>query len=261
MEEKLELLEEKVEEKLEKLDDLLDRERISQKDLNFLKKWKKWKKTTLCAAGVTVAFLVSIGIIVYQAGKIDKLDGEIKYLNEHPLVVEPVAPTISLDVINTELNGISELATMEYLYTNAAKFSDAKHFNDWNIPFTEKSFILQWNGVIKAGVKMERVKVSINETEKVITIALPTAEILSHDPDENSVKVLDQNNGLFNPVTVEDKVKFDAEMTKEMEQRAIDNGLLEKAQENAESVIANMLYAIPGVQGTYQVQFETQKGK
>lgn len=257
MGEKLEALGEKVEEKLENLEDFFDGDEVGEKDLHLAKKLIKLKKTLIRAAVIGVAFLVAIGVIMHQKDKIDKLEEQRKRSS----LVDPVSPTITLDIINTELNGISELATMEYLYTNSAKYTDAKHFKDWDIPFTGKSFILQWDGVIKAGVKMEEVVARIDEYQKVITVVLPPVEILSHDPDEKSVEVLDQNNGLFNQVTVEDKVKFDADMTEEMEQRAIDNGLLEKAQENAESVIANMLYAIPGVQGTYQVQFETRAEK
>lgn len=174
---------------------------------------------------------------------------------DNRLVVEPITPVITLEVIESEIKAIGELATMEYMYTNAAKFSDSHQFFRWNIPWTEKAFVMKWDGIIKAGIDIEEIDIDIKERNKLIIIRLPKAEILSHDPDRNSVQVLDEKNGLFNQVKVEDQIKFEAACEEEMNQRAIDNGLLEKAEENAKNIILKILNALPGIEDVYTIEF------
>ena len=79
---------------------------------------------------------------------------QIKELKESPIVVSPASPRIDLAVIRSEISNIAELATTEYLFTDAAEFSDSRQFKNWNIPGTKKSFILKWSGIIKAGVDL-----------------------------------------------------------------------------------------------------------
>ena len=55
---------------------------------------------------------------------------------------------------------------------------------------------------------------------------MPNAEILSHEIDNNSIETLDEKDGLFNPVKVEDVRQFDTVSKDAMEDRAIENGIL-----------------------------------
>lgn len=58
---------------------------------------------------------------------------------------------------------------------------------------------------------------------------MPKARILSHQIDKDSIETLDQKEGLFNPVKVEDVRNFDSVSQDAMEERAIENGILDKA--------------------------------
>jgi hypothetical protein len=180
---------------------------------------------------------------------------QIQELIDTPAMADTVSPKINLGIIYSEINEISELATMEYLFTDAAKFTDSKQFKNWNIPFTEKSFILKWNGVIKAGVKLDLVTIEVKEDENKIFVSVPAAEILSYEIDSDSVEVLDEKNNIFNNISVDDKVKFDAATEDAMKQRAIENGLLEKAQKNAENILLRLLQADPAIGSNYTIEF------
>lgn len=212
---------------------------------------KKKLKKRLIAAGVCAVLLILIFGATWLYGynysknimqkEIDALKAEIELLINTPVVVDPVTPEIIQSVLSSEMSDISELASAEYLFTNAARFTDTKHIAgifDW---ITKKSFVQKWDGVIKAGVNLQNVAVSISGD--TITITLPAAEILSYEIDYESVEVLDEKNNIFNPISVEDKANFDAETAEAMKARAIENGLLEKAQKNAENIIANLLTA------------------
>ncbi len=94
-----------------------------------------------------------------------------------------------------------------------------------------------------------------------MTVKLPADRILSHDPDLDSVEVVDQKNGLFDPVTVEDQTKFNAECEKAMEKKALERGLLEQAQENAKEVLRQLLQKLPGIrEGGWKIEFQTAEG-
>lgn len=236
-----------------------------RKERSALKTLKNLKRGAIIAAVAVVILGILLGL-AWKAGQkksekkyestIKQLQEENQKLIDNPVVIEPVTPEIDLTVVNSEIRNIGELATMEYFYTNAARYSDARKV--WGFEFAEKSFVLKWDGVIKAGVDVKQITTELDSQNKVLTVILPKAKILSHDPDLDSAEVVDQKNGLFNPVTVEDQTKFSAECEKAMEAKAIERGLLEQAQENAEKLLEELLSQIPGLkEGGYQMQFQT----
>ena len=147
-------------------------------------------------------------------------------------------------VLENQLSGISELASVTYSYTNMAQFKNSSEFYGMTVPFTTKSFILTYDGVIKAGVDLTGAEVRVSGT--TVTVTLPKAEILSHEIDSDSVEIFDERTSIFNPFTVEDMTAFQADQKREMEARALDRGLLDQAAEKArDSVRALLSAALP----------------
>ena len=68
---------------------------------------------------------------------------------------------------------------------------------------------------------------------------MPKARILSHQIDKDSIETLDQKDGLFNPVQVEDVRDFDSISQDAMEERAIENGILDKEMAAARNITAS----------------------
>ena len=219
---------------------------------------------------VAVILVVALLVSVYKNGaeraeakylaEIEKLQNENSRLandleNMVP-VFEEVTEEVDISVINTDLQQIGELATMEYLYTDANRFSDPKTLFGVNIPFTKKECIAKWDGKIKAGIDVTQLSAEVNEKAKVITVWIPAATILSHEIDDESFEVLDEKNGLFNPIKLEDIKTLEAVSKDAMEQRAIENGLLDKAFENAKAVILKIMNANPIVAEHYSVEFK-----
>lgn len=194
--------------------------------------------------------------VAEQKSEISGLNDTIETLKDMPIVVNRVAPEISLDVLENQLNAISELTTYEFLFTNAGKFSDSKNFFKWNIVGTEKSFILKWNGVIKAGIDINEVKITADKETATITIWIPEAKITSYTVDKENMEMLDEKNNIFNKITVQDVTNFDVSTEKEMRSRAVDFGILEKAQQQAEYVIRNFLLSIPDIKEFYTLEFQ-----
>ena len=144
-------------------------------------------------------------------------------------------------VLQNQLTEIRELATVTYAYTNMAQFESSNDFYGVKVPFTTKSFILTYDGTIKAGVDLDGAAVDVRGT--AVTITLPEARILSHGIDEDSVEVFDEKTSIFNPFTVEDFTSFQADQKAAMEERALSRGLLEEARRKAVSSVEQLLSA------------------
>lgn len=211
------------------------------------------KKGKKLIALIVIAALVVIVLGIFYKGyssakekyeaTIKQLEEEVDRLSEPVAVYEEAAQEIDIAVINAEIRDIGELATIEYLYTDAGKFEDPAELFGKEIPFsfTTKSFIAKWDGSIKAGVDISKVTAEVNESEKKIVVHIPKAEILSHEVDDESIETLDEKDGLFNKLKIDDIRAFDANSKDAMEKRAIENGLLDKALENAKAIIRKLI--------------------
>ena len=90
---------------------------------------------------VIVALLSGGGCLLYYYFVSNALDK-----TEHEIVS-------NVDVVKEKLKATAELNTGSYLCTDVLTKSDSKKFKDWEIPFTEKSFIISYDGIVKAGIK------------------------------------------------------------------------------------------------------------
>ena len=125
--------------------------------------------------------------------------------------------------------------------TNMAQFESSNDFYGVKIPFTTKSFILTYDGTVKAGVDLDGAEVSVSGT--TVTITLPEAEILSHEIDEDSMEVFDEKTSIFNPFTVEDFTSFQSDQKAAMEEKALSRGLLAEARAKAVSSVEQLFAA------------------
>ena len=65
-----------------------------------------------------------------------------------------MTPEITTELINNRLEEAKELTTLKYYYTNMGQFENQNDFYGWKIPFTTKSFIVSYDGVIHACVNI-----------------------------------------------------------------------------------------------------------
>ena len=138
-----------------------------------------------------------------------------------------------------QVKDISELNTVEMYFNEIIDFKNAKLFNNFQIPFTEKSFIFTVKSKVKAGVDLSSIdEGDIAISGKSILIQLPNPKITSKEI--LSYKVYDEKNGLFNEVTTEDTLKALELFEKDIEKQALSSGIIEKSKENTEHIIRNL---------------------
>ena len=158
---------------------------------------------------------------------------------------------ITSDLLAQQIQDISELATVEYNYTNMGKFENQATFYGWKVPFTTKSFIISYDGKIKAGVDMTQVEVKVNK--KKIEVTLPKTKILSHEIDEKSIEVFDETQNIFNQISITDYNQFAIDQKEKMEKRVIEKGLLEEAQKKVESTVKTFIKSSNNSSDDYEI--------
>ncbi len=143
--------------------------------------------------------------------------------------------TVTQDILQQQIQEIGELGTAKYYYTNMGRYENTLQVGGKNIPFTRKMFIISYDGTIKAGVEVKDIRVTL--TDKAIKVVIPEAKILSHEVDMESVTVFDEKNSIFNGLATEDGPRFLTEQNSLMEEKAVGNGILEDARQNAGNAI------------------------
>lgn len=161
-------------------------------------------------------------------------------------------PTVTSDLLSQQLVSVSELATVEYHYTNMGKFEHQADFYGWKVPLTRKSFIISYDGVIRAGVDASQIRSDVSG--KTIRVTLPEAKILTHEIDDDSIEIFDETKNIFNQLEISDYTGFAADQKTKIEQRALDNGLLDEARTRAAGAVRGLLSQMPGIAGIYTVE-------
>lgn len=191
------------------------------------------------AIGGVIAILLVAALIFYAGTRFASSSSE---------------PKITATGLTQQLQEIEELATMSYNYTKVGKFSNNLTFNGWDIPLTQKSFLITYDGKLKAGVKMDKAEIKIENND--IIVSIPEIEILSNEIDESSIEVYDETKNVFNPISVNDYTAFATKQKDAVAEEAIENGLLSEAATKTQNTIKKYLNALPGIEGSYEIKVQ-----
>lgn len=177
---------------------------------------------------VVVGLLVGIVLTV----------GALFGLNKMSLLEEPTRSITSTGIGGT-LEDISEMAVEQYSYSAVGRFEeDGWRALGLRVPLTGKHFLIAYDGVVKAGVKnIEKSDVSIDDVTSTVTIKVSKAEILSNEIEPSSVTVYDQSFNPLNQVRVENYAEFLGGEEKRAEEKAKQNGLLDRAQQRVTDLV------------------------
>lgn len=162
---------------------------------------------------------------------------------------------INSTLIKNELKSVKELITTEYSYSKVGKYENSLDLNGWQIPLSQKSFLLTYTGNIKLGVDLDKAKIAIQGD--TININLPPISITENTIDEESIEIYDESNNLFNPIKIEDYKNFAIQQKEEAQQDAIDKGLYQQAQQKTVEAITSLINIIQE-EYTVNITFEEE---
>lgn len=139
---------------------------------------------------------------------------------------------------------VAKLTTVEMVeYTTIEKGND---FGWLNWARGDRIFLFAV-ARIGGGVDMEQVTTSsfeVNEDTGSVTVELPPAEIIFIEVDNEATQVFDRDTGLL--TKGDSQLESDARQVAEevLVRAALEHGILEKAQANAEATIASLLSGV-----------------
>ncbi len=152
--------------------------------------------------------------------------------------------TVSIATVEESINSLNELVTVEYNYTNIAKYEESKEFYGYTIPFTTTKFIYTYDGVIKYGYDLSQATVTVVDNN--VNVTLPEAMLISHTIDYDSISILDEQYSIFTQVEITDYTSFYQDQTSTTEAKAEENGIYSTAEENAKTIITQLVKSLLG---------------
>jgi hypothetical protein len=150
-----------------------------------------------------------------------------------------VEKTITAEVLQDGLNDMGVLITEEYYFTQVESYEKTKTILNF---FTSNSnFIYSYDGVVSAGIDCSAISVEKDDDNQVITITVPPSEICYIEIDHDSFQMYSEKEGLWNSMSMEDYNDSLVEFEDAARKNAIQKGVLDKADENARTIIGNFV--------------------
>lgn len=169
-------------------------------------------------------------------------------------------PEVTGKVVLRELESASSLISTRYNYSKVGKYENSLEINGWNIPLTDKFFILTYDGEALLGCDLETAEVDVNKGAQVITLTLDPVKILSNTIDEKSIEVYDESKNIFNPISVNDYKVFAQKQKEAVEDEIRSKPVFEEASANTVDAVTKILGLTDGIRDTYTVKVEFREG-
>lgn len=146
---------------------------------------------------------------------------------------------LSSSVILNKISNIQELALVKYHYTGIIGYSDTVKVINFNVPFTEKYFLLKYNGYVKAGIDLSAANIRANG--KNIELTLPKPSVIETLIDEKSIHVYNESKNPFNPTSISDFNKAIIREKNSITSNAMNQGILDNATMQAKVLLTSLL--------------------
>ena len=179
----------------------------------------------------------------YQ-NELEELQAQVQQKPE--IHIEESFVTVTGETIASGLNDIGLLSTAEYYFTHVETIQQGKPF--LGMKFTQSYVIFKYDGKILAGVDFTKISVDKNDEKKIIIITIPEVETISKEIDQDSFEKFDEKNSVFSHITIDDFAESFADMIDSEERNAVQNGLYQRAENNAKTMIENF------IRGTYSLE-------
>lgn len=202
------------------------------KALSFL---QEWGVSCICA----IAILCCLGYLVFGRNISSSLSKD----------------DVKADISESQILKIGELSTVRCYYHNVAEASqDAKgllSFGPAKVGY--KKYWVEYYGYANVGVDTNEMVVGKLSDDGVIQIYMPDAKVLDIDADTENMDNPISETGLFTQISTEEKMNAYEKAQETMkEQASADTTILNKAKNNAKTIIENY---IKSIDSSYSVEW------
>lgn len=209
---------------------------------------------TACSilAGTFAVLAISCTLLAFATFK-GGLDGLGKLGGIFPNFSLVVTPTVTINTnqpaVISQIRSLSKLETVNYQLEKVVTGKSSGPLPDW---FTSDKILLVAHGEVVAGIDLNKLKPEdVTVVSNTVTIKLPEPEVLYTRLDNDKTYVYDRQTGLFSSPdpNLESEMRRVAE--EEILKAALEDGILSKAVENAETVLRTLVTGL----GYGDVQF------
>ncbi len=202
---------------------------------------------------IALAFIVAIILCIrYRSDMADRQSSHSPIPSLEPRQ-EKVLVTVNVETIEDGLENMGVLVTQEYYFTQVETYTKEKKI--LNFINSESGFTYSYDGKVTAGIDFGKVTVTKDEETKTIKVEIPYSELQATDIDMDSFKIYSEKDSLWNPLHLEDYNMSMSEFEEAAERKALDSGILERSNEQAQELIRNFITNMPGTE-EYTIEFE-----
>ncbi len=140
----------------------------------------------------------------------------------------------------SDVSKICELATLKCYYHDVAEFQKDPDglFKYGLFQYGAKKMWMEYNGIVKIGIDVGKVRVEEPTEDGVVRIYVPEATILDVYADKDTISDPIEDNGMFTEVTIDEKAQaFSAAQATMKENASTDKSLLNQARNNAKELL------------------------
>ncbi len=166
---------------------------------------------------------------------------------------DKVLVTVSTETIEDGLQNMGILITQEYYFTQVEKYT--KEMKLFSIIPSSSEMMYSYDGAVLAGIDFEKIKIEKNDDQKTIKVEIPRSNIQATTIDKDTFQIYSEKDSLWNPIKLEDYNMSLAEFEEAAEEKALENGILERSDEQAMKFIENFINNFPSVSG-YTITYE-----
>ena len=138
----------------------------------------------------------------------------------------------------SSIKSVCELSTLKCYYHNVATYEKNAHGLLKVFGSGYKKIWIEYSGIVNLGIDINKVDISEPNTNNVITIKIPDAEVQSTSLDKSTLSEPLTDKGVFTKITTEEKTEALSSAQQNMKETAQkDTSLLAQAKEHAKLIL------------------------
>lgn len=138
----------------------------------------------------------------------------------------------------SSIKSVCELSTLKCYYHNVATYEKNAHGLLKVFGSGYKKIWIEYSDIVNLGIDINKVDISEPDTNNVITIKIPDAEVQSTSLDKSTLSEPLTDKGVFTKITTEEKTEALSSAQQNMKETAQkDTSLLAQAKEHAKLIL------------------------
>ena len=188
-------------------------------------------------------FWATIAVLVFVSALVG--GGAVLFMRQRRALLPPqeeLSIQTVRSIILTKLQNVKELAMVRSNFQSVVHFEEAKKVFGHEVPGTMRKFMLSYTGTVVCGCDLNKVNVGNSFFNRNhLQITLPQSRIFDIYPDLSTVKLHDQDAGIFaDDIKIEDQNREITADLQDVKQRLINEGILQKSNDNVQQLVRSI---------------------